>query len=103
MITVRTIKFEPAAAEGGFASVESISGGSDSGLSSWISQAVSNNDQVDLTSAKIVVSGGRGMQSGDNFHLLHSVAVTRCVCDNSSKQPGMNIYTPIKCGLYPML
>jgi electron transfer flavoprotein alpha subunit len=74
MITVRTIKFEPAATEGGSASVEAISGGADSGLSSWVSQALSNNDQVDLVSAKIVISGGRGMQSGDNFKMLHSVA-----------------------------
>ncbi len=74
MITVRTIKFEAAAAEGGSATIEALDGGSDSGLSSWVSQAVSNNDQVDLTSAKIVISGGRGMQSGDNFHMLHSVA-----------------------------
>ncbi len=74
VITVRMIKFEPAAAEGGSASVETISGGVDSGLSSWVSQAVSNNDQVDLTSAKIVISGGRGMQSGDNFEMLRKVA-----------------------------
>ena len=74
MITVRTIKFEAAAAEGGSASVEAISGGTDTGLSSWVSQAGSNTDQVDLTSAKIVVSGGRGMQNGDNFAMLHSVA-----------------------------
>jgi electron transfer flavoprotein alpha subunit len=74
MITVRTIKFEAAAAEGGSASVESIGGGADTGLSSWVSQAVSDNDQVDLTSAKIVISGGRGMQSGDNFGMLHKVA-----------------------------
>jgi electron transfer flavoprotein alpha subunit len=74
MITVRTISFEAATAEGGSASVESISGGADSGLSSWVSQAVSSNDQVDLTSAKIVISGGRGMQSGDNFSLLQAVA-----------------------------
>jgi electron transfer flavoprotein alpha subunit len=74
MITVRTIKFEAAATEGGSAGVEAISGGADAGLSSWVSQAVSNNDQVDLTSAKIVVSGGRGMQSGDNFSMLHSLA-----------------------------
>ena len=74
MITVRTIKFEPAATEGGSASIEAISGGADAGLSSWVSQAVSNNDQVDLTSAKIVVSGGRGMQNGDNFAMLHSLA-----------------------------
>ena len=74
VITVRTIKFEAAAAEGGSASVEQIAGGADAGLSSWVSQAVADNDQVDLTSAKIVISGGRGMQSGDNFTMLHSVA-----------------------------
>ncbi|MDJ0778901.1 MAG: FAD-binding protein [Gammaproteobacteria bacterium] len=74
VITVRTIKFEAAAAEGGSASIEQIGGGADAGLSSWISQAVADNDQVDLTSAKVVVSGGRGMQSGDNFTMLHSVA-----------------------------
>ena len=74
MITVRTIKFEAAAVEGGSASIEAISGGIDSGLSSWVSQAGSNTDQVDLTSAKIVISGGRGMQSGDNFAMLQAVA-----------------------------
>ncbi len=74
VITVRTIKFEAAAAEGGSASVEPIGGGADAGLSSWLSQAVADDDKVDLTSAKIVVSGGRGMQSGDNFTMLHSVA-----------------------------
>ena len=74
MITVRTIKFEAAATEGGSASIEAVSGGADSGLSSWVSQAGSNTDQVDLTSAKIVVSGGRGMQNGENFAMLHSLA-----------------------------
>ncbi len=74
VITVRTIKFEPAAAEGGSASVEQISGGEDTGLSQWVSNALSDNDQVDLTSAKIVISGGRGMKSGDNFEMLHKVA-----------------------------
>ena len=74
VITVRTIKFEAAAVEGGSASVEQISGGADAGLSSWVSQAVADNDQVDLTSARIVVSGGRGMQDGNNFGMLHSVA-----------------------------
>jgi len=74
MITVRTIKFEPAASEGGAAAVEAIGGGSDCGLSSWVSNALADNDKVDLTSAKIVISGGRGMQSGDNFSMLRSVA-----------------------------
>jgi electron transfer flavoprotein alpha subunit len=74
MITVRTIKFEAAAAVGGSAGIEAVSGGADSGLSSWVSQAGSNTDKVDLTSAKIVVSGGRGMQNGENFAMLHSLA-----------------------------
>ena len=73
-ITVRTIKFEPAAAEGGSATVENVGGGEDTGLASWVSQALSDSDQVDLTSAKIVISGGRGMQSGDNFEMLHKIA-----------------------------
>jgi electron transfer flavoprotein alpha subunit len=74
MITVRIISFEAAAESGGSATIEAISGGVDTGLSSWVSQAVSSNDRVDLTSAKIVVSGGRGMQNGENFSMLQAVA-----------------------------
>lgn len=74
VITVRTIKFEAAATTGGSATIEAISGGADAGLSSWVSQAVSGGDKVELTSASIVVSGGRGMQSGENFGMLQSVA-----------------------------
>lgn len=74
MITVRTIKFEAAAAEGGSAAIEAVDVTADSGLSSWVSQALSDSDQVDLATAKIVVSGGRGMKSGDNFSMLQSVA-----------------------------
>jgi electron transfer flavoprotein alpha subunit len=74
MITVRIISFEAAAASGGSAAIEAISGGADTGLSSWVSQAVSSGDRVELTSAKIVVSGGRGMQNGENFSMLQSVA-----------------------------
>jgi electron transfer flavoprotein alpha subunit len=74
MITVRIISFEAVAASGGSAAIEAISGGADTGLSSWVSQAVSSGDRVELTSAKIVVSGGRGMQNGENFSMLQSVA-----------------------------
>lgn len=74
VITVRTIKFEAAAATGGSAAIEAIEGGSDAGLSSWVSQAVSGGDKVELTSASIVVSGGRGMQNGENFGMLQAVA-----------------------------
>ena len=74
VITVRTIKFEAAAATGGSAEIEAIDSGVDTGLSSWISQAVSGGDKVELTSANIVVSGGRGMQNGENFSMLQSIA-----------------------------
>jgi electron transfer flavoprotein alpha subunit len=74
VITVRTIKFEAAATTGGSAVIEAISGGADAGLSSWVSQAVSGGDKVELTSASIVVSGGRGMKNGENFAMLQSVA-----------------------------
>jgi electron transfer flavoprotein alpha subunit len=74
VITVRTIKFEAAADTGGSAAIEVISGGVDDGLSSWISQAVSGGGKVDLTSAGIVVSGGRGMKNGENFAMLQAVA-----------------------------
>ena len=74
MITVRVISFEAAAASGGSAAIEAISGGADTGLSSWVSQAVSSSDRVELTSAKIVISGGRGMQNGENFAMLQAVA-----------------------------
>ena len=74
IITVRIISFEATAESGGSATIEAISGGVDTGLSSWVSQAVSSNDRVDLTSAKIVVSGGRGMQNGENFAMLQAVA-----------------------------
>lgn len=74
MITVRIIKFEAAATEGGLGHIENIDGGVDTGLSRWLSQTEANTDQVDLSSAKIVISGGRGMQSSENFSMLHSVA-----------------------------
>lgn len=74
MITVRVISFEAAAASGGSAAIEAISGGADTGLSAWVSQAVSSGDRVELTSAKIVISGGRGMQNGENFAMLQAVA-----------------------------
>ncbi len=74
LITVRVISFEAAAASGGSATIEAISGGVDTGLSSWVSQAVSSSDRVELTSAKIVISGGRGMQNGENFAMLQAVA-----------------------------
>ncbi len=74
VITVRITAFEPAAAEGGSASIEDTSGVEASPLSSFVSQELTKSERPELTSAKIVISGGRGMQSGDNFHLLEVIA-----------------------------
>src|SRR5512134_3112587 len=64
VITVRTTAFDAVAATGGSASVESISAPSDSGLSAFVSREVSKSERPELTAAKIIVSGGRGMGSG---------------------------------------
>jgi electron transfer flavoprotein alpha subunit len=67
VITVRTTAFDAVAASGGSAQIESISSGSDSGLSAFVSREVSKSERPELTSAKIIVSGGRGMANGENF------------------------------------
>ncbi|HEV7372259.1 electron transfer flavoprotein subunit alpha/FixB family protein [Arenibaculum sp.] len=74
VITVRGTAFEPAAAEGGSAAVEAVETAGDAGLSSFVSQELSKSERPELTSARVVVSGGRGMQSGDNFVLLEKLA-----------------------------
>jgi len=74
VITVRTTAFEAAAATGGSASVEAASGAQDAGLSAFVGQELTKSERPELTAAKIVVSGGRGMQSGDNFKLLEALA-----------------------------
>ena len=73
VITVRTASF-PATGEGGSAEVVKVDAVADPGLSSYQGENLSKSDRPEFTSAKIVVSGGRGMQNGDNFKLLESVA-----------------------------
>ena len=74
VITVRTTGFDAAARTGGNASIEPITPPEDSGLSSFVSREVSKSERPELTAAKIVVSGGRGMGSGENFKLLEPLA-----------------------------
>ena len=74
VITVRATAFDPANASGGPASIESISADGVSDLSSFVNEEIAQSDRPELTAASIVISGGRGMQSGDNFHLLETIA-----------------------------
>jgi len=74
VVTVRVTAFEPAATEGGSAAIEEISGAQASSLVSFVGQELTKSERPELTGAKIVISGGRGMQSGDNFKLLEIIA-----------------------------
>ncbi|CAG4920619.1 electron transfer flavoprotein subunit alpha/FixB family protein [Paraburkholderia saeva] len=67
VITVRTTGFDPVAAEGGSAAMEKIEAAADTGLSQFVSREVTKLDRPELTSAKIIVSGGRGLGSGENY------------------------------------
>jgi electron transfer flavoprotein alpha subunit len=67
VITVRTTAFDAVAASGGSAAIESVAVPADSGLSAFVSREVSKSERPELTAAKIIVSGGRGMGSGENF------------------------------------
>ncbi|SDH45632.1 electron transfer flavoprotein subunit alpha/FixB family protein [Pseudomonas panipatensis] len=74
VITVRGTGFDAAKAEGGSAAVEAVSGPADAGKSAFVGEELAKSDRPELTAAKIVVSGGRGMQNGDNFKILYALA-----------------------------
>ena len=74
VITVRTTAFDSVPAEGGSASVRAVDGAHDAGVSSFIGEEVAVSDRPELTSASVVISGGRGMQNGDNFSMLEGIA-----------------------------
>jgi len=74
VITVRGTAYDAVAAEGGIASVESITAAHDAGVSNFIGEEVAVSDRPELTAADIIISGGRGMQDGDNFKMLESIA-----------------------------
>ena len=74
VITVRVTAFDGVAASGGSASIEAVDGTGDAGLSSFLRAEISKSERPELTSAGIVISGGRGMQNGENFEMLEKVA-----------------------------
>ena len=74
VITVRTTAFDAVPAEGGNASIQAVDGTHDAGVSSFIGEEVAVSDRPELTSASVVISGGRGMQNGDNFSMLEGIA-----------------------------
>lgn len=74
VITVRGTAFEAVASEGGSAAIEAVTGGGEAGLSAYVKSELSSSERPELTSASIVVSGGRGMQDGANFAMLEKVA-----------------------------
>ncbi len=73
VMTVRGTAF-PAAATGGSASIETVAPAADAGVSSFVGQQLTKSDRPELTAARIIISGGRGMGNGENFKLLEDIA-----------------------------
>jgi electron transfer flavoprotein alpha subunit len=74
VVSVRGTAYDPVVAEGGSATVEPVDVVADEGLSSFISEEIAESERPELTAAGVIISGGRGMQSGDNFSLLEGIA-----------------------------
>ncbi len=74
VITVRATGFEKAAPADGTATIETVTGPGDAGLSTHAGAELSRSERPELTAARVIVSGGRGMQSGENFKQLEEIA-----------------------------
>jgi electron transfer flavoprotein alpha subunit len=74
IITVRAASFDPVAADGGNATTENVTVGDMPGLSKFVSAELSKSERPELTAARVVISGGRGMQNGENFKLIEPIA-----------------------------
>ena len=74
VVSVRGTGFDPAPAEGGSASVEAVTAVHDTGLASFVGEEIAKSERPELTAASIVISGGRGMGSSENFALLEGIA-----------------------------
>jgi electron transfer flavoprotein alpha subunit len=74
VISVRGTAFDPVPAEGGSASIENVASVHDAGVSSFLGEELAKSERPELTAARVIISGGRGMQDGDNFALLEGIA-----------------------------
>jgi electron transfer flavoprotein alpha subunit len=74
VITVRAASFDPVASTGGSASIEDVAEAGDTGISRFVSAELSKSERPELTAARVVISGGRGMQNGENVHLIDPIA-----------------------------
>ncbi|AZS52035.1 electron transfer flavoprotein subunit alpha/FixB family protein [Entomomonas moraniae] len=74
VITVRTTNFDAVAAEGGNASIEVITEAANAGVSQFVNEELMTSDRPELTEARVVVSGGRALQSAENFKLIYDLA-----------------------------
>ena len=74
VVTVRAASFDPVATEGGSGTIEAVAIAADPGTSRYVSSELSKSERPELTAARVVISGGRGMQNGENFKLLEPIA-----------------------------
>nr|XP_029490934.1 electron transfer flavoprotein subunit alpha, mitochondrial-like [Oncorhynchus nerka] len=74
VFTVRGTSFEPTEVDGGSATSEEVAASASAGMSEWPEATLTKSDFPELTSAKVVVSGGRGLKNGENFKLLYDLA-----------------------------
>ena len=74
VITVRTTGFDACSSSGGSAEISSVENDTNAGVSSFVKEEIAESDRPELTAADVVISGGRGMQNGDNFSLLNGIA-----------------------------
>ena len=74
VVSVRGTGFDPAPTEGGTGAVEAVAAAEDSGLSQFVGEEIAKSERPELTAASVVISGGRGMQNGENFSLLEGIA-----------------------------
>lgn len=74
VVTVRGTSFDAVAAEGGSAAIEAVDVAKDAGISAFVGEEIAKSDRPELTAAKIVISGGRGMGNGENFDIIYKLA-----------------------------